>query len=71
MNDPEARFGDPTTAIFRLNGEDLATVEMKKVAQGKKAMGVTPDLPGDTYTVFANTPSAREFEVDTLTIDAP
>jgi len=70
MNDPQARFSEPSTAIFRLGGVDIAEVSLKIVAQGKKASGVTPDLPGDTYNVFANTLGGT-FEVDTLTIAAP
>jgi len=70
MNDPLGRFLESTITIFKLGGVEKASVDMKEVAQGKKAQGTVPDLPDDTYTVFAYTPGGT-FEVDTLTVNAP
>jgi len=71
LSDPEGRFVDGTVAVFKLSGDEdeKAVVPLKIGAQGKKAMGVTPALPGDTYDIIARTPTVFfDFGGDTLDI---
>jgi len=69
LSDPEGRFVDGTVAVFKLGVVEEAVVPLKIGAQGKKAIGVTPALPGGTYDIIARTPIVDfDFGGDTLDI---